>query len=255
MKYNHNKGLLTPQVIANCEDGMLKSAVKNSLYSLTSTQSNPPVAIVAVLECYFSQLRVTCETKGKHCLSLNIFCGLKSLYLISGLIIHLKCKPIKNAIFCRTSLDIHFPFTPVEMQWLFNILKIHMEQKEAQSGVWCGQCTFLRTELPQPLVGGPTAANVELTMQKNKCPRGSKPLWNDPKVSHTEEVHESSDMSRKMLWSAPKSLQKLGAAVAGPLSTAMGMRWGQGTGRNSKGHPSWQRSRASQHLSHSLGCS
>lgn len=50
MKYNHNKGLLAPQVIANCEDGMLKSAVKNSLYSLTSTQSNPPVAIVAVLE-------------------------------------------------------------------------------------------------------------------------------------------------------------------------------------------------------------
>ena len=50
MKYNHRKGLLTAQIIANCEDGMLKSAVKNSLYSLTSTQSNPTVAIAAILE-------------------------------------------------------------------------------------------------------------------------------------------------------------------------------------------------------------
>lgn len=50
MKYNCNKGLLTAQVIANCQDGVLQSAVKNSLYSLTSTQSNPPVAIAAVLE-------------------------------------------------------------------------------------------------------------------------------------------------------------------------------------------------------------
>lgn len=76
-------------------------------------------------------------------------------------------------------------------------------------------------------------------------------------ASHIEEVCESPNMSGKTLLSARKSLHKLGTAepVAGPLSTARGTRRGQGTQRNSKGHPDWQRSRALQHLSYSLGCS
>lgn len=117
MKYNHRNGLPTPQIIASCGDGMLKSAVKNSAYSLTSTQQNPTVAIAAVLDRAVFLLAVTCERKGQQCLSLNHSCGSQSVCLTSRLITHLQHRAIKKGKnFCATP-DIHFPFAPVERLW------------------------------------------------------------------------------------------------------------------------------------------
>lgn len=78
---------------------MFRSAVKNSLHSLTSTQRNPTVAIAATLSRAVFLL-AGCERKGKHHLSLNHFCGSNLLYLISGLSTHLQHKSIEEVIFC-----------------------------------------------------------------------------------------------------------------------------------------------------------
>lgn len=135
MKYNHGKGLLTPQIIANCEDGMLKSAVKNSLYSLTSTQSNPAVAIVAILErVWFLSAESHLWEKTKTLPFLESFLWSKSLYLISGLITHLQYKTIKKGNFLLYHTWHTFPIcshgdamTSTSWKFLWNRNKLKLE--------------------------------------------------------------------------------------------------------------------------------
>lgn len=73
---------------------------------------------------------------------------------------------------------------------------------------------------PSPWWAAPQLQMLNSVCRKNSAPGDPNPSkWpQSSQGSHTEEVHESSNISGKMLWSAPKSLQELGTAVAGPLS-------------------------------------